>query len=386
MITRNRPKILHVVPGLQRGGIENWLTALLSHDSNLRQWSDVCLTGQVNGEQGELADILISSGVRIFTIPYGTGGKRIRFIRDLAAAIERDRYSVVHSHLHHLSAFVAIAARLAGTKSIISHFHMPVLHVHYNWSQRLKISLLTQLIKILTTCILCSSDAVAGQLARFPRSSETIVHYCGIDLSAYDRLPRRSEAKNRITLNADSFVAGHVGNFREEKNHQFLLEVMKELCREKPEARLVLVGDGPLRTRIENSVNRMELTSEVVLTGSRDDVPAIMKSFDVFLLPSLYEGFGLVVLEAQAAGVPCLVSDRVSREVEVIDGLVEFLPLEAGPQAWAEKAVEMADRKAPPLEERLAEIDRRGMSIAASARRLEELYSRLADESPNTRC
>ena len=133
---------------------------------------------------------------------------------------------------------------------------------------------------------------------------------------------------------------GHVANFLKTKNHAFILDVAAKVLRSHPGIHFLLVGDGPLRPQIQAEAAARGLLNHLHFVGTRTDVPRLMRAaMDLFLFPSLNEGFGVSLLEAQAAGLLCLVSDSVPREVSCFTGFIEFLPLSAGPDYWAEQLI-----------------------------------------------
>ena len=155
-----------------------------------------------------------------------------------------------------------------------------------------------------------------------------------LDLDAYAfSAERRVAARAELGIEGDALVVGHVGRFAPQKNHSFLIEVFAELLKGRPDARLVLVGKGELEGEVRAKAEALGALSSIVLTGVRSDVPALLSAFDVLALPSLYEGMPNVVIEAQATGLACVVSDTVTRQADVT-GLVEFLPID-DTTAWA---------------------------------------------------
>jgi glycosyltransferase involved in cell wall biosynthesis len=159
---------------------------------------------------------------------------------------------------------------------------------------------------------------------------------CGIDLEPYRSAPSREEARRELGIPADAPVVGHVGQFEARKNHSFLVKVAVEVLKSRPEIRFLMIGDGPLRPQIETMARDLSIEKRVIFAGSRSDVPRLMLSaMDVFAFPSLEEGFGIVLTEAQAAGLRCLASAAVSAEVSVVPGAVEYLPLSKGAEHWA---------------------------------------------------
>jgi glycosyltransferase involved in cell wall biosynthesis len=142
----------------------------------------------------------------------------------------------------------------------------------------------------------------------------------------------------------DALVIGHVGRFTPQKNHAFWLRVAVRLADRRDDVHFVLVGDGELRPAFEEQVRQRGLQDRFTLTGVRSDVPHVLRAMDVFLFPSHFEGLGIVLLEAQATCLPCVVSDSVTPEATVVERQVSRLSLAASPATWAEKVLEMSTR------------------------------------------
>lgn len=183
--------------------------------------------------------------------------------------------------------------------------------------------------------------APSSEAARFTFGESVVkgnkVHYLnnGINLSDYIY---NSEELNTIrnSLNIDGrFVVTHVGRFSRQKNHEFLLEVFRNVLLKKPESILLCVGDGELRPSIEQMAKKLGIYDSVRFLGIRSDVNKILGISDVVVFPSLYEGMPNSIIEAQAAGVPCILSDTITRECNIA-GIVKFLPLDSNYQEWAD--------------------------------------------------
>lgn len=181
------------------------------------------------------------------------------------------------------------------------------------------------------------------------------VHYLrnALDLDAYAfSAEKRSAIRAELSIDADALVVGHVGRFAPQKNHGFLIEAFAKLLKTRPDAKLVLVGKGELESEVREKSDALGVLSSIVFTGVRSDVPALLSGFDVLALPSFYEGMPNVVIEAQAAGLACVVSDTVTRQADVT-GLVEFLPID-DTEAWAKALVSATDGKRPDTKAALA--------------------------------
>jgi glycosyltransferase involved in cell wall biosynthesis len=158
----------------------------------------------------------------------------------------------------------------------------------------------------------------------------------GIDLEPFRYPVDREQMRRELGIPAGAFVVGHVARFFPQKNHSFLVDIAAELVKRVPNAVFLLVGDGPLRSSVEEKVALNKLNPNFVFTGVRADIATIMKgTMDAFILPSLFEGHPLVALEAQAAGLDCVISDNISEEVDAGVGLVQRVSLDASPEVWA---------------------------------------------------
>ena len=171
------------------------------------------------------------------------------------------------------------------------------------------------------------------------------------------------------------FVIGHVGRFFEQKNHPFIVKVFAEVAKQDPSAVLILVGGGELddaiMNQIKDDVNQLGLSDKVIFTGVRSDVKRIMQAFDVFILPSLYEGFPVVMVEAQATGLKCLISDKVPSECD-ITGNVEIIPLSDGEKVWADHI--LAYKNGYKKQDMYQTIVNAGYDIKENSKWLEEFY------------
>ena len=183
----------------------------------------------------------------------------------------------------------------------------------------------------------------------------------------------RREYRQRLGIE-NKLVVGHVGRFHEAKNHSFLLESFARLHEQQPDSVLLLVGDGELREEIEKKIAELGIGDSVVLTGNRSDVAELMQAMDLLAFPSKWEGLPVTVVEAQAAGLPCLISDKITHDVD-LSPLVHRLPIDI-PEAWARAMAEPASRQ--DVRENIASA---GFAIGESVQRLSGLYNKLWQES-----
>ncbi len=188
-------------------------------------------------------------------------------------------------------------------------------------------------------CFACSEMAgqdVFGEAAM--KTGQVKVIYNAIDVSrfTYDENVRR-EARAQLGIDG-ALVLGHVGRFQYQKNHPYLLEVFAEVCQRRPDARLLLLGEGEDRSAMEEKCRQLGIADRVHFLGNRRDAERFYQAMDFFLLPSFFEGLPGVLVEAQAAGLRCIVSDTVTKEAKATD-LVTYLSIEEPPARWAEEIV-----------------------------------------------
>jgi glycosyltransferase involved in cell wall biosynthesis len=201
------------------------------------------------------------------------------------------------------------------------------------------------------------------------------VQLCGIELAPFEVSEEKSTVRSSLGIPADAFVIGHVGRFAPEKNHLFLLDVLKEVGLRDRTALFLLIGDGPLQETIQKRAEADGVSKRILFAGSRPDVPRLMlNAMDAFVLPSSSEGLGLVVVEAQAAGLPCVISDTVPEEVDVVPGLVRRRGLNEPPAMWAEDLLLCRKQQRLSSEFVLDLMRSSPLNIENSVRRLERAY------------
>lgn len=349
------PHVLHVVGELSRGGSETWLMNVLRNIGQTELKMDF-LTHQAS--PGIYDDEARSLGAKILFCPGVENPARYaKSFRRLAD--EHGPYDIVHSHVHHFSGYVLWLARRAGIRGRVAHSHLDTRGVDARAGllRRGYLALMTRLIRENATARLACSRPAAAALygedwaeVRNGRPAAR-VHYCSCDLEQFRRPTDRQAARRELGVPDRAFVVGHVGRFDPQKNHAFLLDVARALLDHEPRALFLLVGDGPLRARMEERAARLGLGDRVRFLGSRGDVPRLMTAvMDAFVFPSLFEGLGMVLVEAQAAGLPCVLSDAVPREADVVPGLPRRLGLDESAEDWAEALLETRGRRLPPAE------------------------------------
>ena len=369
-------KILHVVGSLNRGGIETWLHEVVGRLPRERYESDFCTYRR--GGRGAYAAELEHCGCKLHHIPLGGDPLAVlRFSGSFRRLVREGRYDIVHCHGLLLVGFIMFLAWLERTPVRIAHGHNsrptggPV-----SVAGALAMLLNRVLARAFSTrAVGCSPEAAAALFGGGWREGVKceIIH-CGINLKPFE-VPLASSARDELGIPRGAKVIGHVGSFSIAKNQRFLVDVAAHVFRRCPDAMLLLVGEGALRPSVEESCADLGIRSRVIFAGESSRVPELMRSaMDALVMPSLHEGLPLALLEAQAAGLPCLVSDVVSREAVISEGSVQFLSLASGAGAWGDAVLSLLEKPArrPDLLARMANSD---FNAVVSAQRLEDLYS-----------
>ena len=366
-------RILHVIGGLNRGGVETWLLQVLRHiDRRKYQFDFLVHTEQPCAYDHEVRSL----GARV--IPCLSPSHPTRYARNLFHILRAlGPYDCVHSHVHLFSGYILTVARWAGVPTRISHSH---LDTQRDKGRKFYRCVATTMLKTSATAGLAVSYPAAKSL--FGDDWETDprwrVSHLGIDLEPFSFPVDSSKARAELGIPEHAFVVGHVGRFFSQKNHTFLLEIAKQVCAMTAHAVFVLVGDGPFRSSMQVKAENLGISRNVIFAGIRDDIVHLMKGvMDVFLLPSLYEGFPLVLIEAQAAGLPCFIADTISSETDIVPQLITRLSLADSAQTWAESMAKSASRS-----KRISLLgSMRDFSIDAAVSRLCRVYDEQHDSN-----
>lgn len=370
-------RVLHVLARLDRGGTETWLLQVVRHlDRRAFQMDFVVNTSRRCHYDSEIEEL----GSHVFSCPnpmrpWSYGRRLMQILR------VHGPYDVLHSHFDPCGYPLRWAYR-HGIPVRIAHSHNPGPELRGKplLVQSALAPLTTRWLEKYATVGLAASASAGSSLFKGIRRSDWQWRMlpCGIDLTPFEAGGNRNQIRSELQLPEDSWVVGHVGKFcaSRQKNQEFVLQIARELIRRRCPAQFVFVGDGPRRPRIEAEAARYGLTSRVRFLGSRPDVARLLTDlFDLFLFPSLFEGLGLALVEAQAAGLPCIASTNVPDEADVLPELVSRLPLSAGPEGWADAA--LATRNAPKQTSRagaLEAVRRSHFNIVQGVRQLESFY------------
>lgn len=363
------PRVLHVIGALNMGGAENLLLSLYRGvDRSLVQFDFLVYTE----EDGVLDAEVLALGGRIHRLPHPSSRGLVGAIKDVRRVIRANGpYLAVHAHILHASAIAMIAAQREGVNQRITHSHSSSdvsrrgLQSIYHWWAKKNIRHRS------TDLIACG--AAAGEYLY--GDADYMVLRNGVDVGRFrpQSLDTRAEVRAELGVPEDVLVVGSVARFEAVKNHKLLIVVAEQLrAKGERDVLMVFVGDGGLRARYEELVRRLNLEESVRFLGLRRDVPRLMAGFDVLAMPSHFEGVPVVLMEAQAVGLPALVSETVSEEVDFDLGLLGFLPIN-DPERWTE-ALAMRGSRTLVGDEHVELFTRAGGDLAESVIMLERLY------------
>lgn len=331
-------RILHVVVNMNRGGAETLLMNLYRNlDRSMVQFDFLTSRAGVFDEE------ILAMGGRIHRIPYISESGHFKYIRALDEFFSSHKeYTIVHSHMDKMSGFVVRSAGKVGIPVRIAHSHNTKSEGGratrlYKWYAG------KQIPSLATDYLACSNEA--GNWLFPNKSSEVHVLHNGIESQQFVFRPEiRNQIRKELNINEETYVVGHVGRFVHQKNHQYLIERFADFESANKNSVLLLAGDGPLRSELESQVHNLGITDKVKFLGVRSDINCLLQAFDVFVFPSHHEGLPLVLIEAQGSGLPCIISDRISHEVDMKLGLVKHLP-HRDPEQWIERMTELSQKR-----------------------------------------
>lgn len=357
-------RVLHIIGKMDRAGAETMLMNLYRHmDREIIQFDFITFTNQ----KGDYDDEILALGGKIFPIiannPFDRAIKLTQFLK------KHPEYEVVHAHMLLNNAFHLLAAMNAGVQHRISHAHSSsngqvniVKKIYEKWA-------LTINRKVATYKIGC------GKLAAeylFGTTKDVLLLNNAVNIDGISAIARESSNYINNKFCDDGLKIIHVGRLTDVKNHQFSLEIAKELMKRQVRFTLYIIGRGSLQEKLHQQVVNEQLSHHVKFLGLRIDITELMASADYMILPSLHEGFPVVLVESQSVGLKAIVSNRVSSEVDLGLGLVHFLPISSA-EEWADCLLEEKSQIISKNE--IANtLKSKGFDVNSNAQRLAELY------------
>ncbi|MBR0095568.1 MAG: glycosyltransferase [Synergistaceae bacterium] len=336
-------KVLHLIPGLAMGGAETLVKdyALLI-DKTKFEINIICLFRQDTPYEKILADAGINV---IYLSDYIALSKKNNFaakalskvmqyfaVRKFIKAIKPD---VIHTHLR-VNTYIKFAAPNKNTRV----FHMihsePSNSLDNSFMGKLEFNALKFLIKNFNLRFITLHERMQREINNLFNVNDTLILNNGIDFARFDNAKDKALMRRELNIQDDAFVIGHVGRFNAAKNHDLLVKIFKEICRLNAKAFLLMVGDGELREFIEHDLK--DYQDKYLILSDRTDVPDILSAMDVFVFPSLYEGLGIALVDAQKMMLPCIISNTIPIAAQ-ISNLCCVQDLNNPPLDWANACI-----------------------------------------------
>lgn len=371
-------KVLHVISRLHQGsGIANVIMNYYRNiDRNAVQF-DFLVNSTENGE--EYVSEIKKYGGHIYYFPNLRLSNIHHLIKEMNCFFckHSNDYIAIHSHFFQLDGIIFHIAKKYGIKECISHSHN-TRYSDYKLKSFRNYIMSLPLKREATRWMACSKSAgkfLFGK--RFYSSPKSLILNNAIDCEkfVFNEEIRKNKIKELGLEN--KFIIGHIGRFSLQKNHKFLINVFKVIKERQNNAFLVLVGTGSLTESIKNLVKCNGLDNDVLFLGQRNDVSDLLQIFDVMVFPSQYEGLGIALIEAQVSDLPCVYSDVIPEEVNILDSN-EILSLNENYEVWANAVLKYQSHKRS--KNAIKRIERAGYNIELEAKKLSEFYMSLADK------
>lgn len=367
MIKKEPIRVAQVVGKWLGGGVEAVVMNYYRNiDRSRIQFDFICDGDSTNIPYEEIEKL---GGKVILIPPYQ---KIFKYHKVLKKVLKEGNYRIVHSHINTLSVFSLFAAKCAGVPVRIAHSHSTT-----NKKEKKK-NFLKQILrpfsKMFATNYMCCSELAGRWLfgnREYDKGNVYLLNNAiDLDKFQYNEKTRKIKRKE-LNISDDTLVVGHVGRFVEQKNHRFLIDIFNELHNKKNNSILLLAGQGPLMNEIKDKVKTLGLENNVMFLGQRNDINELYQVFDVFCLPSLYEGLPVVGVEAQATGLLCVFSDDMTKETKVIES-TKFLSLDLNAKEWFSILLKKLDNfKRKDTKE---EIRKNGFDIHKECKMMEKYY------------
>lgn len=360
-------RIAQIMGYMNGAGVEAVVTNYYKYiDKDKFQFDFICCEGSTNIPYDEIE----SQGGRVILIP--PYKKMISYQKELKKVLKENNYKIVHSHVNALSVFSLFAAKRAGVKIRIAHSHSSS-----NKKEKTR-NIVKNVLKLFSKTFSNYYVGCSELAARWLFGNKTFdsgkvrILNNAIDLEQFQFNGKiRKEKRNELNISDDTFVIGHIGRFMKQKNHSFLIDIFNEILKLKPNSLLLMAGQGPLIDEIKNKVNNLNIEENVKFLGQRSDANELYQAFDVFLLPSLYEGLPVVGVEAQASDLLCFFSDDMTKETKVLESSV-FMSLDNSPEEWAKKIVKSFNNRVRGNSNN--EMTKNGFNIKEEVKKLEKMY------------
>ena len=360
-------RIAHIIGKWVGGGVEAVVMNYYKNiDHDKIQFDFICDNDSTNIPYEEIEKL---GGKVILIPPYQ---KAFSYHRQLKKVLKEGNYKIVHSHINTMSVFPLWAAKSAKVPVRIAHSHSTTNKKE--WKKNILKQVLRPFSKTFATHYFACTEHAGRWLfgnKEFDKGNVYVLNNAiDLDKFKYDEAKRKKKRKE-LSIPNSALVFGHIGRFMKQKNHDFLIEVFAEIHKKDKNSILLLAGQGPLVEEMKQKVEELKILNSVVFLGQRDDVADLYQAFDVFMLPSLYEGLGIVLIEAQCAGLPSFASTEVP-EIAKVSNVLDFIDLNTPKEMWAD--IILQSIKDYKRKDHLKDCQKCGYDIKKEVKKLENKY------------
>lgn len=373
MIDKNKPiRILLLFTVMDRGGAETMVMNYYRHIDRQQIQFDFMVHRE---RRGAYDDEIESMGGRIYRMPPIYPQNFMRYKRMLKEFFdEHDEYQIIHSHMSELGYFAFVEAKKHGVPVRICHAHNAPDFKHENLIQYIKLIpryYFIRRIRHLATDLFVCSHIAGLWLYGKERQNEFVFMRNAIETEKFlYNVDEANAIRQELGISNQRLIC-HVGRYNKQKNHSFLIDIFKEIHKIDSDSILLLIGDGDLRKEVEDKVNRLNLLSSVRFLGVRDDVPQLLKASDLLLFPSYYEGLSVVLVEAQATGIKCIVTNSLADETIICEDQMKLVSLQKNAKEWADIVL---NEKSEKREHAIEIMKEKGWDVVVNAKWLQDYY------------
>lgn len=356
-------KVLHVIRNISDGGTEKFMQNIIEKTSDKYQH---CIISYK--KVSETKEFIENNNVKLYDFD---DKNIIRILLKTYKIIKKEKIDIVHCYTHYNSGYVMLISFLAGIKQRITHSHRSestrkksFLNNIYIFSSKLLINTFSNV------CLACGEEAAKSL---FYKSKNPIIINNGIDLSKYEFDSKKRELlRKKMNISEKDAVLGTIGRLDNNKNQKFLIEVFNEFLKTNANSKLIIIGDGVEKTNLIKQVEALKIKDKVFFLGSRTDVNELYNILDVFCLTSFKEGLPFVLIEAQANGLSCIVSDTVDKKSD-LNNNIRFLSLDCGEKKWVKEINNILKSKMRKNNNK--KIVEREYTIETTAEKIKKIYN-----------
>ena len=357
-------RVLHILQRMEAGGTQTLLMNIYRNIDRSKVQFDF-LVEYPNKEFYD--DEIVELGGNIYYSNVRNDFNIFKFIKKLKKIIKENDYKIVHVHAYTIGYFCLRTAKKCKVPVRIAHSHNNETVHDFKYPLKL---LLQKLYTIYATDLFACSEA-AGKYLFKNKDFNILNNSINSNKFIYNE-DIRNKVRKELGIK-DELVIGHIGRFHPQKNHKFLIEIFYKIIEKNPNAKLLLIGKGDLEKNIKKQVDQLGLKNSVMFLGNRKDVNELYQAMDVFVLPSLFEGLGIVSIEAQASGTPIVCSNMLPKEIEVSDICIK-LDLKSSVEKWAKEVIKIAKKSKNKKGNFQQNIIDAGFDLSSNVKKMQEFY------------